>query len=206
MPRQSEPGVADGADRRRCLVTGDRLPKEALLRFVVAPDGAVVADVDGRLPGRGLWLRSRRDMVRTACAGNLFAKASRGRATAAADLAERVDDLLTRRCLDLLGLARRAGQAAVGFEKARAWLRTGKAGVLLAAADGAEGGRAKLRALASGVAVLDVFSGVQLGAALGRESAGHVAVAPGRLAERLVREAGRLVAFRQADWDQPKTG
>ena len=98
-------------------------------------------------------------MVKAACAGNLFAKASGGRATAAADLAERVEGLLTRRCLDLIGLARRAGQAATGFEKARAWLRAGKAGVLLAAADGADGGRAKLRALASGVAVLEALPG-----------------------------------------------
>jgi predicted RNA-binding protein YlxR (DUF448 family) len=206
MSRHGKNDAAEGEDLRRCLVTGDRLPREALLRFVVAPDGDVVADMDGRLPGRGLWLRSRRDMVKTACAGNLFAKASGGRATATADLAERVEERLTRRCLDLIGLARRAGQVATGFEKVRVWLRAGKAGVLLAAADGAVGGRAKLRALASGMAVLEAFSGAQLGAALGRESAGHVAVARGGLAERLMREVGRLRAFRQTDWDQSKTG
>ena len=207
MSRRSKrkTGEADGEILRRCLVTGDRLPRDALLRFVVAPDGGVVVDVDGRLPGRGLWLRSRRDTVKTASAGNLFAKAAGGRATAAADLADRVDELLTRRCLDLIGLARRAGQAVAGFEKVRAWLCAGKAGLLVAAADGADGGRAKLRALAPGVAVLDGFSAAQLGAALGRETAGHVAVAPGRLAERLVRAAGRLGAFRQADYDQSKT-
>ena len=60
--------------------------------------------------------------------------------------------------------------------------------------------------MASGVAVLEAFSGAQLGAALGRESAGHVAVAPGRLAERLMCEAGRLGAFRQVDWDQSNSG
>jgi len=206
MSRHGKNDAAEGEDLRRCLVTGDRLPREALLRFVVAPDGDVVADMDGRLPGRGLWLRSRRDMVKTACAGNLFAKASGGRATATADLAERVEERLTRRCLDLIGLARRAGQVATGFEKVRVWLRAGKAGVLLAAADGADGGRAKLRALASGMSVLEAFSGAQLGAALGRESAGHVAVARGGLAERLMREVERLRAVRQTDWDQSKTG
>ena len=122
MSRRAKLDTAEGEDLRRCLVTGDRLPKKALLRFVVAPDGDVVADVDGRLPGRGLWLRPRRDMVKTAADGNLFAKASGRRATPAADLAERVEQRLTRRCLDLIGLARRAGQAAAGFEKARAWL------------------------------------------------------------------------------------
>ena len=206
MSRHGKYDAAEGEHLRRYLVTGDRLPRDALLRFVVAPDGDVVADVDGRLPGRGLWLRSRRDMVKTACAGNLFAKASGGRATPASDLAERVEERLTRRCLDLIGLAGRAGQVVTGFEKVRAWLRAGKAGILLAAADGADGGRAKMRALASGVAVLEAFSGAQLGAALGRESAGHVAVAPGHLAERLMREVGRLGAFSQANWDQSKSG
>jgi len=180
---------------RTCLATGEARPASALLRFVVGPDGAVVPDLDGRLPGRGLWLSAERDMVNTACAKGLFAKAARRAVVVPPDLAERVAGLMTRRCLDLIGLACRAGQAVAGFEKAEAWLRRGIGGVVLAASDGAAGGRGKIQALAPGLPVIDGFDARQLGAALGRSSAVHVVLAKGRLAERLIDAAGRLAAY-----------
>jgi len=59
-----------------------------MVRFVIGPDEEVVPDIKGCLPGRGFWLSARRDMVNTACAKNLFAKAARVRVVAPADLAE----------------------------------------------------------------------------------------------------------------------
>ena len=56
---------------RRCIVTRQVLPKEALLRFVIDPAGAVVPDGAGKLPGRGLWVKAERAalMVRVRDAG-----------------------------------------------------------------------------------------------------------------------------------------
>src|SRR5207302_7221214 len=51
------------AAQRRCIVTGEVRDRGSLLRFVVGPDGAIVPDVAARLPGRGLWLTARRDIV-----------------------------------------------------------------------------------------------------------------------------------------------
>ena len=47
---------------RRCLATGETLPKSSLIRFVVAPGDAAVPDLAERLPGRGLWISARRDV------------------------------------------------------------------------------------------------------------------------------------------------
>ena len=47
---------------RRCAATRERLPKEALVRLAVAPDGMLVPDIEERLPGRGLWIAARRDI------------------------------------------------------------------------------------------------------------------------------------------------
>ncbi len=181
---------------RRCLVSGARLPKSALLRFVVAPDGALAPDLGGRLPGRGLWLRSRRDVVNTACDTNAFAKAARARVTVPADLADRVEGLMARRCLDLVGLARRAGEAAAGFEKVKAWINAGRGGVVLAAVDGSPSARQKLKALARDIPLIEAFEGDVLGAAMGRSFGVSFVVAPGRFAERLMEEVGRLLAYR----------
>jgi predicted RNA-binding protein YlxR (DUF448 family) len=41
---------------RTCIVTRAAAPVDALIRFVVAPDGQVVPDFRRRLPGRGLWV------------------------------------------------------------------------------------------------------------------------------------------------------
>ncbi|MCP5366316.1 MAG: RNA-binding protein [Hyphomicrobiales bacterium] len=193
---QAAPADGDGP-HRRCLVEGRSRPCAAMVRFVVGPDQEVVPDVEGRLPGRGLWLSAARDVVNTACARNLFARAARSRVRVPEGMADRVEALLAARCLSLIGLARRAGGAVAGFEKVRLWLRDNRPAVLLAASDGAADGRAKIAALAPGAPVLDLFGADELGRALGRERVVHAALAPGRLADRLMAEADRLAGFRR---------
>jgi uncharacterized protein len=180
------------APQRRCLVTREVKGQDQMIRFVLDPSGRVVPDLDGRLPGRGMWLSADRNVLDRAVAANLFARTAR----AQPDLAGQVERLLVSRALDCLGLARRAGQVTMGFEQVRACLRSSAAGVLLAAADSSPDGRGKLRRLAGDLPVITAFSKAELGAALGREGLVHVAVAPGRLAERLLGYVRRLAGFR----------
>ena len=191
-----EPKSGETGTLRRCIVTRESLPTSRLVRFVVAPDDAVVADVRGKLPGRGLWTTARRDIVDRAVAGNLFAKAARGRAIADDGLSDRVEALLRDRCIELIGMARRAGQAVTGYEKVRAVLRGGKADVILIARDAAPGGRAKITGLAPGVTIVDGLSGTELGRVFARERAVHAAIRSPGLAGRLIVEADRLGGFR----------
>jgi predicted RNA-binding protein YlxR (DUF448 family) len=182
--------------RRRCVATGKVLDKAELIRFVVGPDGQVVPDVDAGLPGRGFWLSARRDVVNTAVAKKLFAKAARRQVIVADGLADRLEALLVRRCLDALGLARRAGQAVCGYEKVRAEIQAGRAAVLVQARDAAEAGRERMRALAGGLAVIELFDEAELGSVFGRDAAVHVCLSAGKLAGRLAEDAGRLAGFR----------
>ena len=111
---------------RRCIYTRETSSREMLIRFAVSPDGVVVPDLEEKLPGRGLWLTARGDIIRRACAENSFSKAARRNITVPADLPVRLAALLNRRCLDLIGLARRSGAAVAGFEKVRAALDAGE--------------------------------------------------------------------------------
>jgi len=181
---------------RRCIVTGTVRPKAELVRFVVGPDGTVVPDIAGRLPGRGLWLTARRDIVDAAVAKRLFGRAARAPVTVPGDLGERVETLLRRRCGELIGLARRSGRAVAGYEKVRSALREGEAAVLLAAADGGAGGRDKVRAAAPDLPLVDVLSAAELGAAFGREHVVHAVVGRGGIARDLLVDAARLAGFR----------
>ena len=101
---------------RRCIVTGEVLPEEALIRFVADPDGCVVPDIAATLPGRGIWVSAQREVLETAVAKNQFSRAAKAPLTAPADLADRVERQLVRRLLDDLGLARRAGLLVLGFD------------------------------------------------------------------------------------------
>lgn len=184
------------ASERRCLVTREVKEPDRMIRFVLDPAGRVVPDVDGRLPGRGMWLSADRNVLNKAVAANLFARAARARVQVEADLAAQVERLLVGRALGCLGLARRAGQVAIGFDQVRACLRSSAAAVLIAAADSAADGRRKLRRLAMDLPVITAFSKAELGAALGREGVVHVAVAPGGLARRLINDVRRLAGFR----------
>ncbi len=183
--------------RRRCFVTRRVVDKDALVRFVVGPDHTVVPDTTGTLPGRGLWLSAERDVVNTACARNAFAKGFRAKVAVEPDLADHVERLLARRCLDLLGLARRAGAAAAGFEKVRALLGSGAAGVLVTASDAAADGRQRLGRAAAGVPMVTAFCAAELAAAIGREHVVYLAVRKGRMAQRIAAEAARLAGFRR---------
>lgn len=184
------------APERRCIVTGVVQPKETLLRFVVGPGDVIVPDVDCRLPGRGIWLSPRRDVVNTAVVKRVFSKAARRAVSAPPDLAEKVGALLARRWLDTLGMARRSGRAVCGYEKVRAEVDAGRAALLVLARDASAAGKDKMRGPARGVPVIEIFDGGELGAVFGRDVSVHVAVAEGKLARRLIEEAGRLAGFR----------
>ncbi|HUI17212.1 MAG TPA: RNA-binding protein [Alphaproteobacteria bacterium] len=194
--RSREDGAEEGTGPlRRCIVSHECLPKERLIRFVVDPQGTLLPDLEQHLPGRGLWLQARRDVVETACARGSFAKAARGAVKVPPALAESIEALLRRRCLDIIGLARRAGQLAAGAVQVRAWLDEGRAAVLVEAIDGAAGGRAKLLGSGGRLPLVALFTARELGAALGREQVVHVTLGPGALARRLLAEASRLAGF-----------
>ena len=186
---------AEGA-QRRCIATGEIHDRARLVRLVVGPNGELVPDVAARLPGRGLWLTPRRDIVERAVVKRLFARAARRLVAVPADLADRIEALLAQRCIDMLGLARRAGLAVGGFEKVSEATRNGKAGLLLAALDGAEGGRRKIRGLGHGLPLAYVLTAAELGAAFGREHMVNASLGSGALCARLLLDAEKIAGFR----------
>jgi len=181
---------------RRCVVTRERGRPPEMLRFVVSPDRVLTPDLAARLPGRGIWLSARGDVLETARKRGAFARAARGPVTVPADLDTMLRDGLVRRMVDVLGLARRAGQAVFGFTKAREWVVAHKAGLIVRATDGSE---AELGRLLSGAGhafpVASALTGDSLGAVFGRDHVVHVAVMAGSLADRLVTEHRRYAGL-----------
>jgi predicted RNA-binding protein YlxR (DUF448 family) len=170
-----------------------------MIRFVVGPEAEIVPDVAGTLPGRGIWVRADRATVELAQKKRAFDRSARRSVRVPDGLAGRLEALLAQRCRDAIGLARRSGVATAGFERVQETLRAGRAGLLLAAHDGGRDGRRKLAALAGNVPVLSVLTADELGQAFGRERIIHAVLSPGRLADRLRIDAGRLSGLRASD-------
>ncbi|MEW6539206.1 MAG: RNA-binding protein [Pseudomonadota bacterium] len=183
---------------RRDLVSHEVMDESRLIRFVAGPDGQVVPDLGRKLPGRGLWVEASRASVEAAVKKNGFTRAAKTKLTAPADLADVVERLLARRCLDHLGLARREGVLISGFEKTAANLRAGKAAWVLEAADGSADGRGKILALArhQTAKICGAFTADDLSLALGLENAIHAVLLAGGRADRWTIEVERLAGFR----------
>ncbi len=181
---------------RRCIVTRESQPRAGLIRFVVGPDDAVVPDLAERLPGRGLWVSADAEALRRAADRGLFARAAKRAARADPELVVRVEELLAKRVVDLIAMARKAGQAVTGFEKTRAALVSGDAAVLIQAADGSARERARLRPPPGENNLIACLTGRELGLAFGRDNVIHAAVLAGGLVDRIRNEALRLTGFR----------
>jgi hypothetical protein len=209
-------GDAMGARRaaeRRCILTGQTAPRTGLIRLALAPDSSIVADVAGRLPGRGAWISADRALFDSVAArGRLRGALARALRTPqfalADDLALRTEQALLRRLLDRLGLENRAGNLVIGGDRVReALARSAAAGrararvwALLHAADARPDGTDRLdgmaRAVGESMAAAIThqrlpFDRGALSAALGRDNVVHVAVMDDGAAARLAADLAR---------------
>lgn len=190
----AEKDRSDGPERK-CIVTGEVQPKGGLVRFVVSPDGLVVPDVLEKLPGRGIWVSADRSALETAIKKKAFARAARQPVELPDDLVGIVEGAVARHVVELLGLARKSGDAVAGYEKVKDWLDKERATVLIQASDGSGRGKSKLSTPHYGK-FIGWLTMAEIGQAFGRQQAVHAALAAGGLAKRVVDEAQRLKGLR----------
>jgi len=197
-------GVSAPGTERTCALSREVKPVDALIRFVVDPAGAVVADVKRKLPGRGLWVTGTRTAIEQAVKRNVFARGFKREVRAAADLAAQTERMLERAALDALAIAAKGGVVVAGYAKVEAALAGGDVRALIHAADGAEDGKRKLNAAlqrdiedgASEIPVIEDFSGAQLDLALNRPNVVHAALLAGPGSETFLARVARYVRFR----------
>ena len=193
-----EPTAASAGPLRTCIVTGETMAPERMIRFVVGPEGDVVPDLARRLPGRGMWAKAERAIVERAVAKKAFARAARAAVKAAADLPERIEHLLLQRTLEDLARARRAGRAVAGFVKVEQMIGRRRVGLLVVANEADGDGFGKLQA--SGLPIERLGNVADLGGVFGREQAVYVAIAQddasGAFIQRIASGAARWRLYR----------
>jgi predicted RNA-binding protein YlxR (DUF448 family) len=172
-------GARKGVERL-CVATREVRPVADMIRFVAAPDGKVVPDIERKLPGRGVWITATRAALDRALRERSIQRAFRGDAEVDAELPDLVERLLERSALEGLSLANKAGQVVTGAAKVESALTAGEVALLIHASDAQPDGVRKLDAVARAVGerlpVLRAFGGEQLDLALGRPNVVHAAL------------------------------
>ncbi|BCG48074.1 COG2740: Predicted nucleic-acid-binding protein implicated in transcription termination / Ribosomal protein L7Ae family protein YlxQ [Citrifermentans bremense] len=159
--------------QRSCLACRETRDKGSLLRLVLAPDGAVVPDLQQKLPGRGAYTCMKGSCLKQAAQKRQFGRGFKTE-VAAVDpegLARQVVEKLEERIASYLSLANKAGKIVSGSDQAMEKLKKGGAGIMFLATDISADIGEKFRGVARlhGVPCVSLFTKERLGALLGKE-------------------------------------
>ena len=183
---------------RTCITTGQALPPHRLIRFVAAPNGFAMADLAGKLPGRGAWVTASEFAIREADKRGHFKRALGGGLQNDDQTIIMISEQLRARALSIAGLARRSGILLGGSSKL---LAEDHCVGLLAADDASLRETEKLRSKLRVNWVACNFSATELGKICGRDSIAFVGVRPSKapgsnkLSDILHQEIIRLDGF-----------
>ena len=201
-------GPQDKGSVRTCIVTRVEQAPDAMIRFVLAPDGVVTPDLRRRLPGRGVWTSASAAILAQAIRRKAFDRGFKGKARVPEDLVGLVDRLMAADAVQSLSLANKAGLVVTGFAKVEAEIEAGEVACVLHATDGGADGKRKLsqalrrRFGAAAPAEIETFDSGQMDLALGRTNVIHAALRTGAASAALLLRLQRLQNFRsgaQAD-------
>jgi uncharacterized protein len=206
------PRTDRSATMRMCAVSREVRGIDELIRFVVSPQGEVMADLKRKLPGRGLWVSASRRTVAEAVRRHQFSKGFQRDVRVAATLPADTEALLVRSATEALAMAAKAGQVVSGFSKVEGILEQGKADALIHASDGAADGIRKLDAIARqrsrnigespDFAIVTLLTSAELDLALGRSNVIHAALLAGPASKTFLSRCQTLVRYRMADDDK----
>lgn len=180
---------------RKCIATGNLLPKGELLRFTLTPDGVVIPDFNKKLPGKGVYVSIGKKLLEKAIEKNLFTKAFKQKAKAESDLVEICENLLKKKGLESINLARKAGVLISGFDKVTDAAKKGKVMFVLEANDAGKDGHQKILAAAKNAEFFDLYSTMELDKALDKINTVHVAFIKSDMADRVKNDLIRFKSF-----------
>jgi uncharacterized protein len=188
--------IEKGGPQRTCMGCRQTLDRDQLVRFVQHPAGGIVVDYQGKLPGRGAYTHIDADCIQTAVRRQQFDRAFRTKLTKSVDdeLLAALKKQLLERVLNLLGMARKSGQAISGSGLVLDTLRGQEPPALLLLADDiSDGIAAKLldKAEQRGVPWYRLVDKDMLGHLLGKGERSAVVLKKGRLAQALEKELAR---------------
>lgn len=162
---------------RKCILTGQILAKEDLLRFVLLQDGRLVPDFNKKLEGRGIYISNSLRLLQGLTVKSPLNKIFHTNVIIDSQLPQTVEQILHKRGLEAVNLARKAGDLVLGFEKVKETIQKGKAAFVIEASDAGDDGKQKIATMAGDkVEKFSLYDVATLSEALDRENTVYLVV------------------------------
>jgi predicted RNA-binding protein YlxR (DUF448 family) len=180
------------------------MPIDEMIRFVVAPDGAVVPDLKCKLPGRGVWITATRQAMTEAIKRRAIGGAFKRDLRVDAGLLELTERMLERAMFDALAICGKGHLAIAGFTKVEAALAREPVVALVHAAGAGRDGVRKLDSAlqnrgpdeAARIRIVTDLPADQLDLAMARPNVVHAALLAGSASDTFLARHARLTRFR----------
>jgi len=180
---------------RKCIVTGEVMEKSHLLRFVVTPDRILVPDLHKKLSGKGIYVSSSYKHLKYAIEKNLFAKVLKQNVKVTNELLPIVENILHKNALNAISLARKSGDAVIGFDKVMEAVTLKKVDFILEANNAGNDGHKKLQHKAENLLIYRLFSVEELDKALDKVNTVYLAFLKGRMSGMVEHNFKKLSDF-----------
>ena len=179
--------------QRTCLGCRQVKDQDQLIRFVRSPDGVVLADLKGRLPGRGTYLCNSRSCIETAVSRKQFDRTFKQvcQPVTVDRLADAVAQELLAHMASLLGMARKSAQFVSGGNAVQDALTRRKPLALIILANDISpqiGEKVRHKAEMQKIVTTKLFDKIELGRILGRAQRSVVGLPDGKLAEAFLND------------------
>jgi len=186
--------------QRSCLGCRQSRDRDALIRFVLTPQGELVPDIEVKLPGRGAYTCVSMTCLQAALKQRQFSRAFKREVVTVTpdEMTGQVGGIMQKRILGYIGLANKAGQVISGGSLVSDAIRGGhKPGLILIASDVSEaiGEKIELLAAVHHIACFRVLVKDDFGAILGKAPRSAIAIRAGGFVAQLMYEIERYRNF-----------
>ncbi|MEA3362498.1 MAG: DUF448 domain-containing protein [Thermodesulfobacteriota bacterium] len=188
--------VAEKGPQRTCVACRQVKDKNQLVRYVVAPNGAVLVDYRQRLPGRGAYTCLTSECLRGAVKKNSFQRCFKmpNCSVDSTQLLQQLSMAVEQKITNLIGMSRKSGQLISGSNMIIDTLRKkSSVALVIIANDISSGIGSKIEGLAKRekIATVHLYNKQMIGQMLGKEERSVIAVQDGLLADSLLTELRR---------------
>jgi predicted RNA-binding protein YlxR (DUF448 family) len=182
--------------QRTCLGCRQVFGQNDLVRFVRAPDGALLVDLRSRLPGRGAYTCWSRDCIDLALRKRQFDRAFRQpcQVSSTDEVVREISAALSAHMLNLLGMGRKAAQMIAGSNAVLTALNSpARFALIILATDISKGIAEKVerKAAQTETVCIDMYTKSELGRISGRAENSVLGLYVGQLAEAFMADLRR---------------
>ena len=167
-------------DTAVCLVTGETLSKDEMIRFVVSPDGDLIADIHHKLPADDMWVTADRAVIEEAIEKDLFGE----NINIKQGIVDDIECFTLKKILQLVGLARKAGRTVAGEQKVIELTMKHPESLVIIAKEASQRQRQKVKQ-PDQEHIENILSAADLGRIYDREEIMYCAIRPGKMAKQL---------------------